>query len=1065
MIRSRAAIHRLGRHQPSTVSVAKFGSFEGNREIIGKQIKDSGNGQSKTHTGHNRARKRQDSLPRGDWKSVEYQGAAAHGGKFQRLASFVEELELPTDDNLLAEKSLQLPTSSLINEALSYFSSYKATAYASKHMQKDMPDVPKLCTQKLLAFLEYQYRTNEKAKGEWIQNCIGYRESPFFGLLASSDLFLRPLKGTKYSIRVFGARQQRQKDMKVEEALNALKEATRVRNFMVELIEDTACPRLVHDWNEFLVVLALWKTRCGFLGGFVRESVNLSPGDIQEAFEGVRTAQECIEIMTKNIESVDAKLSPSQRESSYTMLLGAVANSGMTGAAAKAMEVLRMFEGKQQPSNSNIYSTLMLSFAKEAKHDKTAVHQAQQLWNHILAKMKPDPVAATTLLMAYSNARMPEEVEKLLVTYEQTAASNHMKPTRIDYNIAVNSWAKSDFPDSTERALTIFRRMVELSDSGENTNASPDVITYTALIEAFARNPSTGSEGLDQAEYLLEHAENSEDPSVKPDAILYRNYMTALTVRFKLQDQKTDIAHRIEKLLHRMRKKSKTLPASVASQWHNPKFYGTAIYSWSKAKSPEAPKRGLQLFQELKKEGQDLATLRPDVFIFHALLACLGTRVRRVAGISERQAHFIITQARKIIKEMDQDGFPVTTETMNLYFKVLMSSGLPQGVEEAERSLESLEKALSSGKSNLVPDSFSYQIVMEGYSKIPGGAEHAERMLQKMVSLSAERPSLELNAAFFNIVMDAWGRSRRDDAVEQAARVMKEGEKYGFQPTVYNYTTLMNVLAHSGRDDAPEAAEALLGQMQSDFESGRNPHCRITEASISAIIKCWELSGKPEGPDRIDSIVKRLKDFDVDLNYSSLKHAVLAWMKITNSRPDAGDRAIKYLDLVDEGCERGQLEVFHALHIYNAVLVTIARSRDGEKAGKAYDVLKRLEHNHYLRARDYRAVLSACNETGVLEEASQEEKSEAFRIANVIFLEFVESKLRPDEEVYTEMFRVHTRLLDGDESQQERERLLAAIFTNSPDKIQQSPKVRAALRPALSAAKYEEIFNVDDKLA
>ena len=487
---------------------------------------------------------------------------------------------------------------------------------------------------------------------------------------------------------------------------------------------------------------------------------------------------------------------------------------------------------------------------------------------------------------------------------------------------------------------------------------------------------------------------------------------------------------------------------------------GTAIFSWAKTKSPEAPDHGLKLFQELKKEGETLATLRPDVFIFHGVLACLGTRVKR-AGTDERQAYFMINKAREIINEMHRDGFPVTTETMNLYFKVLISSKLAPCVEEAERSLESLEEALSSGKSELVPDSFSYQIVLEGYSKLPGGAEHAERMLQKMVSLSAERPSLELNGAFFNILMDAWGRSRRDDAVEQAARIMKEGEQYGFQPTVYNYTTLMNILAHSGREDAPEAAEALLGQMKSDFESGKNPHCKITDASISAIIKCWELSARPEGPDRIDSIIERLKDFNVDINLSSLKHAIMAWMKMTETRPDAGDRAIKYLDLVDEGCQTGKLEVFHALHCYNAVLVTIARSRDCEKAGKAYDVLKRLEHNHYLRARDYRAVLSACNETGVLEKVSRQQKSEAFRIANVTFLEYKESKLRPDEAVYTEMFRVHTLLLDGDEAQQEHEKLLASIFANSPDEIRQSPKIRATLRSALSAAKYEELTNAN----
>lgn len=1102
MIRSRHAIRRLvlaeqhhhHHHHPglSTSFVARFGSFEGLQE------KNDGAGNSigtprvapVSFSQHGAAKEKSNGAakmqPRGDWKSIEYQGAAAHSVQFQRLLAFVDGLELPLttatngDEQLLSNKNddnKALPPPLLVREALQYFNSLKAVAYLSKQKRNNntvADDAAKNCTIKLLDFIEYQYRTNEEAKGEWIESCIGLGDSPCYGLVGAINLFLRPFKGSSFSIRIFGVRKQRRGDFNGEDLVEALTNATRVHRLMEQLTTDPACPRIKLDWNMFLVVQQLWKSRCWYFGSAWDRHRQPSSGDAQ-TFGGVTSAQECIDIMSQTLEQMESAMSPTQREAAYTMFLGALAHSGIHGAATQAMEVVKKFEERQLPSKPNLYSTTMLAFANEAKYNKAAVHKAQELWDHIVAardRIKPDPIAATTLLTAYSNAEMPEEIEKMLVQYDETSASTGRKTSRIDYNIAINSWAKSPKPQATERALALFRRMLEFAQSGDHPDISPDIITYTSLIDAFARNPNTGSEGLDQAESLLRHAESGDDPSVQPDALMYGNYMSALSTRLSRQHKsyaRADIAKRITDILRRMRAKSKTMPDSEAFMWHNAKTYGIAMAAWSKSRSPRATHNVLQLYKEMKTEAKNIPALKPTMFVYHSLLTCLGARAK---GVDKRTAFDNVTQARAIVTEMQRDGFPETVDTMNLYFKVLMASEIPQAVQEAERNLQSLEKAISTGESTIIPNTFSYQIVLEGYSRIEGGAEHAERLLHQVIALSSERPSLELNHAFFNIVMDAWARSRRDDAVDQAARVMEFGEECGFQPTDYTYTTLINALAYSGREDAPELAETLLGQMQSDFDSGKNHLCKPTDAPISAVIKCWELSGKPEAPDRIDAIVERFKYLsdnhkgysNLNLNYSSLKHAILAWMKITDKRPDAGDRATKYLDVVDKCNQEGKLEIHFAIHCYNAVLVTIARSRDSDKAGKAYTILKRMEEHLYLRSRDYRAVLSACNETAALGEATLEQKEEAFRIASLTFLEYLESKLKPDEGVYNDMFRVHMALLDNDDSQQEREMFMGTTFSSSPIEIQQSSTVRAALRAALSTAKYEEIIKEADEV-
>jgi len=1007
--------------------------------------------------------------PRGDRNTI--QGEHAHKDQFERLKAFVDDLECPTN-NKATVTSKDLPKPQMILEAMLYFTSYKATAYTSN--QKNLTKIPWQYTYMLVNYMQTQYHNSQidaNTRREWIQKCIGnYASSPCLGLVQAMDIFLRPTKGSSVSIRNFGIRKFRRKDNQAHELLQALTAASKVHDFMDELVRDDSCPVLTRDFEAFLKTQELWKSRCWYLGAHTHGTQQLTPEQIHSAFGGAKTASECLNIMRNSLHEIDAQLSPTQREKASAMFVSALAVSNLHGSANEARQILNDVEQKQTPKTQILYNAVMLAFANEAKYNKDATHGAKELWNQLLDNRKyiqSNSVLSSTLLNAYSNANMPEAVEKILIEFEELPTSLGVRPTRIDYNIAIDSWAKSTHPKGTERALALFERMLELSESGNNPDASPDKITYTGLIDAFARNPNTGPEGLDQAEYLLQHAESGKNPEVKPDATMYHNYMSALLKRLTKQNKnygRSDIAIRIEQLMHRMRNKSRRLTGSEASRWHSPRTYGTAIFAWSKTKSPESTERGLQIFRELKQECKRDSTFRPDQFIYHAVLACLGERNSTTKN-NHQAAVRAISKAREIISEMEQGGIPLTIDTMNLYLKVLIAGGMAEGVEEAENFLESLEKAVVASKSQIIPDTFSYQIIMEGYAKLDGGAEHVERTLHKFIELAASRPSLHLNNALFAITMNAWSRSGRDDAVEQAARIMREGEKHGFQPDAYSYTTLINTLAFSGRRDAPEIAESLLGQMQADFESGKNPNSRPTEGPISAVLKCWELSERPEAPDRIDAIVRRATDLfsqdksliALELNYSSLKHGITAWMKRTDNRPDAGDRATMYLDIVEKCVNDGKLEGHFAIHCYNAVLVTIARSRDGDKAGKAYHVLKRLEKAHYVRSRDYRAVLSACLETASLNETTADQKKEAFHIANVTFLEYLESKLKPNEDVYNDIFRVHATLLEGDDLQQERETLICSIFTKSPNVIQQSIKVRAALRAALSMDTYKDL--------
>jgi hypothetical protein len=195
------------------------------------------------------------------------------------------------------------------------------------------------------------------------------------------------------------------------------------------------------------------------------------------------------------------------------------------------------------------------------------------------------------------------------------------------------------------------------------------------------------------------------------------------------------------------------------------------------------------------------------------------------------------------------------------------------------------------------------------------------------------------------------------------------------------------------------------------------------------------------------------------LNYNSLRCAIMAWLHSTDRRLEAGEKAVALLELVDEILYSGRLEAHHALHCYNSVIVTVARSLDSDKAPKAYNILKRMEQQSLKpRSRDYRAVLSACSQTASTENVSGLQKQEAFRLANLTFLEYLESGLQADVDVYKEMIGLHTTLMIGDDKEENREKLVSAIFSNAPPTIQQSESIQSSLRAALSREVYDSLL-------
>ena len=61
-----------------------------------------------------------------------------------------------------------------------------------------------------------------------------------------------------------------------------------------------------------------------------------------------------------------------------------------------------------------------------------------------------------------------------------------VRPNRLSYNTVINAWARSQLPESAQRAEALLLRMIRYSKSVPL--ATPDVVTFSTVLNAIAKS-------------------------------------------------------------------------------------------------------------------------------------------------------------------------------------------------------------------------------------------------------------------------------------------------------------------------------------------------------------------------------------------------------------------------------------------------------------------------------------------------------------------------------------------------------------------------------------------------
>lgn len=170
------------------------------------------------------------------------------------------------------------------------------------------------------------------------------------------------------------------------------------------------------------------------------------------------------------------------------------------------------------------------------------------------------------------------------------------------------------------------------------------------------------------------------------------------------------------------------------------------------------------------------------------------------------------------------------------------------------------------------PNVFFYTVLIKAYGNC-NQADRGAEVLQKLLQDSRVEPTVDV----FNSLVEAWAKSSRPDAVEQAFSVlliMDENAKclkLGIRPDVVSFNTLLKCIASSKRSDSSKKAEAILDIMDRRYLAGDKLAKPDTISYNIAIKACFQ-SGDHE---RAEAVLRRMERSDtppVVRTYSEILH-------------------------------------------------------------------------------------------------------------------------------------------------------------------------------------------------
>ena len=506
----------------------------------------------------------------------------------------------------------------------------------------------------------------------------------------------------------------------------------------------------------------------------------------------------------------------SQRDAirSLNMNLDYLAKSQQKDSALRAEEMLKRIQALhsdgyyEKAPDVVSWNSVINAYAQSRSITMPSADAKRLIYQMKKSGVEPNTVTYNTLLrclLKEIKRRPPWNRVSGIVSEAKEIVSKMQKSdlaNTVSFNTLLSILAKSnETPSVSEKYLD---HMIETYSSTKNKKIQPDTTSFNALIEAYVnectRNGRAAANMAEQAEAVIGRMEemykSGENDNVRPDVVSFtaviNAYATASSRRKKCASQALDTLEKMERMYY---------DGGDKRVEPNRRTYTAVINALSRAGKPERADEILRKMLVSRKKA-----LQPDTMCYTSV----------IDGYARKGGEESAFRAEELLREMEdtynsEGGSFITKPNFRTYRAVITALGKstqPRAAEKCEQILNEMESFASHGMKDLAPNTIVYNAVIDAYarSQTESKAYRAELLLEKM--LDSGNPMIEPDAVTFNSVIKASALSSSGDAdVRKEAYLIglnafKNIHYYGScKPTSVTYVHFLRLLQNLVKND------------------------------------------------------------------------------------------------------------------------------------------------------------------------------------------------------------------------------------------------------------------------
>jgi pentatricopeptide repeat protein len=509
---------------------------------------------------------------------------------------------------------------------------------------------------------------------------------------------------------------------------------------------------------------------------------------------------------------------------SFSTLLAAYSRIGTIEAAESADSLLHqmveLYQNGVESAKPNVmsFTNVMQCHARLGNPQSSIkwLQELEELYNQTLDDdMKPDVAAYNTCLQAHVQWGNPQLAEDFLHSFFPA----DVPPNEKSYNMVLSAWAKAGDPFRAEATLL---EMHDLYVQGVLKTTKPTVVSYNTVLSSYATFSAT------------RHTKNNNNKR-GDENVPWKRAQSILQHMISLSEMGDDCVK------------------------PNERTWNIVIDVCAKSGQAVVAEELLEKMINDRKDNKIVVSIRP----WNAVLsACMHTAD--------------LTRARRVWNRLqnvkDSNVYPdiVSYNTyLNCYVRASMDRKRGEGGKhgfsklQEEQAIEAIFRQLHDDP-NVTPNRITY-LAMINFWIARNEPERAEDVLLQLVNIVKRRSSeiefkqngFSPDRDLFHKVMDAWIPHQLPKKAEALLLTMSDHDgKNGLnlRPNVDTYNVVLECWAKSGRQDSGERAETILREMEALANSGDQNVCP-NMLSYNRVLNAWANSKNPTAVTRTDSLV------------------------------------------------------------------------------------------------------------------------------------------------------------------------------------------------------------------